>query len=57
MKKIALFAVAGLLTTATIVTATVRSEKKPVKKEVVAKKEVKERACSGAEKKRHCFFN
>ena len=57
MKKIALFAAAGLLTTATIVTATVRSERKPeVKKEVTVKKEVKEKNCSGAEKVHRCIF-
>lgn len=47
MKKIVLLAVAGMLTTATIVYATVSTEKK-VKKEITVKKELK---C-----KRHCIF-
>jgi hypothetical protein len=54
MKKIVLFAAAGLLTTASIVYASVAGEKKPetVKKEV--KKEVKKGNCSGMYKKAKC---
>ena len=53
MKKIVLVAAAGLLTTATIIAASVNTGKKPeTKKEV--KKEVK-KDCSKA-KRTHCFF-
>ena len=41
MKKFILFAAAGMLTTATIVYATVASEKKTVKKELTVKKDSK----------------
>lgn len=50
MKKIVLFAAAGMLTTATIVYATVASEKKPVKKEVMVKKDSK---CNKAKASMH----
>jgi hypothetical protein len=52
MKKIVLFAAAGMLATATIVYATVASEKKVTKKEVTVKKDSKSSKAS----KRHCFF-
>ena len=58
MKKIELFAVAGMLATASIVYATVSSEKKitkkEVKKEVTAKKNSK---CNSAKATtHHCIF-
>jgi hypothetical protein len=59
MKKILLFAAAGILTTATFVTATVRSEKKPATKEITVKKEVKEKKepkCNKAAGMHHCIF-
>lgn len=52
MKKFVLFAAAGMLTTATIVYATVSSEKKPVKKEMKVKKESK---CNKASRM-HCVL-
>lgn len=50
MKKFVLLAAAGLLTTATIVYASVAGEKKPA----TVKKEVKKSKCSGSMKKAMC---
>lgn len=54
MKKFALLAAAGLLTTATIVYASVAGEKKPATVKSETKKEVKKSKCSGAYKKSMC---
>lgn len=51
-KKFVLFAAAGLLTTASIVYASVAGEKKPIliKDQAGTKKEVKKSKCSGYKK-------
>jgi hypothetical protein len=52
MKKIVLFAAAGMLTTATIVYATKTTERKSAKKEVTVKKD---HSCTRSSK-RTCIF-
>lgn len=54
MKKFVLFAAAGLLTTATIVYASVAGPKKQVMVNSETKKEVKKSKCSGSYKKSMC---
>jgi hypothetical protein len=54
MKKFVLLAAAGLLTTATIVYASVAGNSKPALVKAGAKKEVKKTKCSGAAKKSMC---
>lgn len=54
MKKSLLLAAAGLLTTATIVYASVAGNVKPAVAKSEAKKEVKKSKCSGAAKKSMC---
>ena len=54
MKKIVLVAAAGLLTTATIIAASVNTGKKPETKKEVKKEQVK-KSCTKAER-RTCIF-
>lgn len=54
MKKTVLLAAAGLLATASIVYASVSSEKKPATTKAETKKEVKKSKCSGSVKKSSC---